>query len=433
MSASKPLISESNYKKIVVIAALGYFVDIFDLIIFGIVREQSLRDLGYSGEELMNYGIEILNWQMAGMLFGGIFWGVIGDKFGRVKVLIFSILTYSTANILSGFVQDVEQYKMLRFIGGIGLAGELGAGVTLAIESMPKNIRGLGGAVIAGFGVLGAAAAEVVVNMVDWRNAYIIGGAMGLVLMCFRFSMTESKIFKDHKADNAPHGNFLALFSQRKLVVKYLYCIMIGIPIWFSIGLLTYFSPEFAKEMGVVGTVTAGAAIMWMYIGMAFGDVGSGFVSQYLKSRKKAVMIFMGVMATVAYTYTHAHGITAGQFYALISLLGVGAGYWALMAINASEQFGVNYRATAATSVPNFVRASVIPMTLLFKELKPDMGLIEAAMVVGVIVFSLGAFAAWKMQETFHKDLNFLEGESEEAGTKRIADNEEKRNNSKAA
>lgn len=405
-------INPTAYRRIVAIAALGYFVDIFDLIIFGIVRVQSLRDLGLSEEQIITTGMDILNAQMIGMLLGGLLWGAVGDKFGRVKVLVGSILLYSVANILNGFVASVEEYKLLRFIGGIGLAGELGAGVTLALECMPKHIRGLGGAIIAGVGVLGAALAEIIVHYVSWRDAYIIGGIMGLVVLCFRFTLTESAMFKSHQADNVPHGSFLAILSQRSLLKKYLACVFIGVPIWFVIGLLVYFSPEFAKVLNLQGPVTAGKAIMYMYIGMSIGDISSGFVSQALKSRRKAIQIYMAGLAAGVVVYSQFGGATVGAFYTMLVFLGIGAGYWALMAINASEQFGVNFRATAATTVPNFVRGSVVLVTLAFSALHHDMtmDMMQAAMVVGVVVFALGAVAAWFLPETFHKDLNLLEG-----------------------
>lgn len=409
-SMSAVAVSPTAYRRVVAIAALGYLVDIFDLIIFGIVRVQSLRDLGLNEEQIITSGIDILNAQMIGMLLGGLLWGAVGDKFGRVKVLIGSILMYSSANIMTGFISSVDEYMLWRFIGGIGLAGELGAGVTLALESMPKNIRGLGGAFIAAVGVLGAVLAEVIVNFVDWRTAYIIGGVMGLVVMCFRFTLHESEMFKSHKADKVAHGSFLAILSSRRLFGKYLACVLIGVPIWFSIGLLAYFAPEFAKALNIEGAISAGKAIMYMYIGMSIGGITSGLLSQALKSRRQAIFVYMALLAVGAVVYSQFSGASVAQFYAMLVFLGVGAGYWSLLTINASEQFGVNFRATAATTVPNFVRGAVVPMTLAFGALRHDIGMLEAATVVGVVVFALAAVAAWRLQETFHKDLNLLEG-----------------------
>ncbi|MFZ4404008.1 MAG: MFS transporter [Pseudobdellovibrionaceae bacterium] len=399
----------SGYKKIVILAALGYFVDIFDLIIFGIVRQASLTDLGYVGEQITQHGIFILNMQMIGMLIGGLFWGMLGDKKGRIVVLIGSIMTYSIANVATGFVQDANAYALWRFIGGIGLAGELGAGITLALEAMPKNIRGIGATIIASFGVLGAVAAELVGNLVHWRSAYIIGGAMGLVLMVFRFTAVESEMFKESKEKDVQHGSFLSILKNKSLFIKYGYCVLIGTPIWFTIGLLGYFSPEFSKALNIQGAVTAGKTIMYLYIGLSVGDILSGLFSQFLKSRKQAVYGFMAFLAASALAYLNLNGASATTFYFVAFLLGIGAGYWALMAINASEQFGTNFRSTAATSVPNFVRASVVPMTLVVNYLKADIGLVQATLLVGAVVFSIGGFAAYKMQETFHKDLNYVE------------------------
>ena len=401
--------SPAPYVWVVVMAAMGYFVDIFDLILFGIVRVQSLADMGLSPHEITTVGMDILNAQMLGMLLGGLLWGALGDKLGRVKVLIGAIMMYSLANIATGFVQTVEQYKILRFLGGIGLAGELGAGVTLAIESMPKKIRGMGASIIAGFGVLGAALAEVVVHYLPWRDAYILGGVMGLVVMVLRLRLHESDMFIKHKMDQVDHGNFLALISRRDLLIKYICCITVGVPVWFTIGLLVYFSPEFAKELGVNGQITAGRAIMYTYLGLAVGDISSGLLSQFYNSRRKALGVYIFILLLTCILYSQASGVSASQFYGIMFVTGIAAGYWSLMVINASEQFGVNFRATAATSVPNFVRGAVVPMTLAFAALRESNSMIISAGIIGVVVFSLALLAVYYLPETFDKDLNQVE------------------------
>ena len=392
----------------VIVASLGYFVDIYDLILFGIVRIPSLKEMGLSPAEITTVGADILNMQMAGMLIGGILWGVLGDKKGRLSVLLGSIILYSAANFLNGFVQDVNSYMVLRFIAGIGLAGELGAGVTLVAEILPKEIRGYGTMMIATVGVTGAVAANFIAQHFDWRTAYIIGGVLGFALLLLRVGILESAIFKNLKEKNIKRGNFFSLFTEKQLFAKYSKSIIIGLPLWYCVGILILFSPEFAKEFGIVG-VNAGNAIMLCYIGLTVGDFGSGYISQKIKSRKIAIAGFMLSALALSIVYGALSGASSTMFYLVCFLIGVSCGYWALFITVAAEQFGTNIRSTAASTVPNFVRGMVVPMSAGFIALKPSFGLLGAAAAVGIIVFAAGLIALWKLEETFHKDLDYIE------------------------
>ena len=393
----------------VIVIAMGYFVDIYDLIIFGVVRVASLQELGLSGGSVTSWGSIILNMQMGGMLIGGILWGILGDKRGRLSVLFASIILYSLANLLNAFVVYVEQYAILRFIAGIGLAGELGAGVTLVAEILPKHLRGYGVMTIASFGVLGVVAANLVAEHFTWRDAYIFGAILGLLLLVLRFKVSESGMFTHHVSDDVRRGDFFALFTHKRLFVKYIKAIVIGIPLWYVVSILVMFSPEFAKALAITGDVTAGKALMYCYIGLALGDLGSGYLSQLMKSRKKAFLFFMFFsLASVIYYYT-LQGASAEQFYIALFLLGVFCGYWALFITMAAEQFGTNIRATVATTVPNFVRGSVVPITSSFIYLKGSMGVLSAGAIVGAVVFTLALIALALTHDTFHKDLDYIE------------------------
>lgn len=396
----------------VVVAALGYFVDIYDLILFSIVRVPSLKSLGLDGQELFDQGVRLLNMQMMGMLLGGIFWGILGDKRGRLSVLFGSIVLYSLANLANGMVASVDQYAWLRLIAGIGLAGELGAGITLVSEVLPKDKRGFGTTLVASVGICGAVLAAKVAEAFDWRTAYYIGGALGLALLVLRVSVFESSLFAAVKQQAHARGDFLALFRPFSRLKRYLACILIGVPIWYVIGILVTFSPEFARSMGVTEPVAAGTAVMYCYIGLAIGDLSSGLLSQWLRSRRKVVLIFLLlVMACVAVYLGHA-GASAAGIYGICLALGFATGYWAMFVTIAAEQFGTNLRATATTSVPNFVRGSVVPLTLLFTWLKGSMGMVPAAWVVGALAVGLAFAGLSVLEETFSKDLDFIEGSS---------------------
>jgi MFS transporter, putative metabolite:H+ symporter len=401
----------------VVVAALGYFVDIYDLILFNIVRIPSLTALGVQGDALVSEGLAIINWQMVGMLLGGILFGVVGDKLGRLQILFGSITLYSVATIANGFVgaQDVLdpllEYRILRFVAGVGLAGELGAGVTLVAEILPARLRGYGTMLVASVGVSGAVIANLVAKHMDWRIAYWVGGSLGLVLLVLRLNVRESAMFDRTARSGVRRGDFLALF-QRERLGRYLATILIGVPIWFSNAILVALAPEFARVLGVQGKVSAGDAVMMFYGGLVFGDVASGLLSQGLRSRRKVVLLFMiALLGSNVLYFVLGRGAPPGLFLALIAVLGVTAGYWAIFITVGAEQFGTNIRATVATTVPNFVRGLVAVVTLSFAALRPQLGLPGAAAVVGLTTFALALVSAVRLRETFGTDLDYVEGD----------------------
>ncbi|MEA5458199.1 MFS transporter [Arcicella sp. LKC2W] len=395
----------------VIVAALGYFVDIYDLLLFGIVRVPSLKELGLNEEQISSVGKDIINWQMGGLLLGGILWGILGDKKGRLSVLFGSIITYSLANIACGFVQDPTTYALLRFVAGVGLAGELGAGITLVSEILPKELRALGSSLVAGVGLFGAVVAYFTVKEFGgWRNAYFVGGGLGITLLLLRISVFESGMFESLKQQkHIQKGNFFALFTNKDRLSRYLKCIAIGVPTWFVIGILATFANEFGKAMGIQENIEPGKAIMFCYIGLAFGDLSSGVISQVLKSRKKAVaiLLFLSLICSIVYLYA---GIkTATALYTTCVFAGFSVGYWAMFVTIGAEQFGTNLRATAATTIPNMVRGAVIGMTSLFAYLKPSMSIFDAAAIVGIIAFAIAFYSIFTIPETHGKDLDFLE------------------------
>jgi MFS family permease len=388
----------------VIVAALGYFVDIYDLLLFAVVRIPSLQSLGLKGDELTDTGLYLLNIQMAGLLIGGILWGIMGDKQGRLSVLFGSILIYSVANILNGFVDTVEQY-------GIGLAGELGAGITLVSEILPKEIRGYGTTLIASVGVLGAVLANFISKEFDWRNAYYIGGGLGLMLLILRVSVFESGIFLKVKESKVSRGNFFELFYKKESFFKYIQCILIGLPIWFVIGFLVAQSPEIGKTLGLPEKVDAGDAIMFAYVGLSGGDLFSGLLSQAIKSRRKVVLIFILFALSLMLLYLVFPNKNMQLFYMLCLGLGFSVGYWALFITIAAEQFGTNIRATVATTVPNFVRGSINVITPVFLLIKSNSDIVQASLYVGIGTVLIALVALSRMKETFGKDLNYIEGE----------------------
>jgi MFS family permease len=403
----------SIFNVAVVVAALGYFVDIYDLLLFGIIRVPSLESLGLSPEEVKASGELILQWQMWGLLLGGIISGVIGDKRGRLSVLFGSIVLYSLANIANGFVETVDQYKWIRFIAGLGLAGELGAGITLVSEIVPKERRGLATSLVAGIGLTGAVLAYFMKQQFDWRICYFIGGGLGIVLLVLRISVFESGLYNQVKDKKVQRGNFLSFFTSADRLKRYVFGILIGLPTWFVIGVLITFSNDFAREFGIKEKIDPGKAIMYAYAAISIGDILIGLLSQYLRSRKKALFVFYGItiLFMVAF-FTLLWDGTATRLYWICAGLGFGTGFWAIFVTMGAEQFGTNLRATAATTIPNMVRGMLAIFILpLFKwfEKQPTIGTIDAGIYTGIIIMSITLVAAALTRETFHKDLDYLE------------------------
>ncbi|MCY7422915.1 MAG: MFS transporter [Chitinophagaceae bacterium] len=393
----------------VIVGALGYFVDIYDLLLFGIIRKSSLASLGLTPAEVLTQGEFIISIQMIGLMLGGILWGVLGDKKGRLSVLFGSILLYSLANIANGMVQTVEQYALLRFIAGVGLAGELGAGITLVSELLSKEKRGIGTSMVAGIGLTGAVVAYFISKEFDWRICYYIGGAMGFLLLLLRVSVFESGMFKQVKDMKVSKGNFFAFFTNRHRFFTYIKCILIGLPTWFVIGVLVTFSDKFGLEFGIQDVIEPGKAIMFAYVGISLGDVTIGLVSQWLKSRKKALYIFYVLTMVCMALFFSQSGGTSLSMYLICGGLGFATGFWAIFVTIAAEQFGTNLRATAATTVPNMVRGALPLIILLFKWLRENTNYITGGIITGSVIMVITWIAAYYTKETFGKDLQYIE------------------------
>jgi len=402
----KPL---SYFSIPVLVAALGYFVDIYDLLLFLIVRIKSLSDLGLTGEQLTTEGLRITSWQMGGLMLGGILWGVMGDKKGRLSVLFGSILLYSLANVANGFVQNVPQYIICRFIAGIGLAGELGAGITLVSELISKEKRGIATSLVAGVGLTGAIAAFFIAQQFEWRTCYFIGGGLGLLLLLLRISVFESGMFKNIRHSRVSKGNFFMFFTNATRFRKYILSILIGLPTWYVIGILVSFSKEAGAAMNIQGKIDPGKAVMYAYAAISAGDILIGLLSQVLKSRKKALYVFYGITVLGIILYFRLHNGTAEQMYWVCALMGFGTGFWAIFVTMAAEQFGTNIRATATTTIPNMVRGALSIIILLFTVLKDANGFIPAAIYTGILVVGLSVLATIFTEETFGKDLDYVE------------------------
>lgn len=412
---------KKNILFLVIVAALGYFVDIYDLVIFSIVRLQSFKDIGVKPENMRLDGEFVLNMQMGGLLLGGILWGVIGDKLGRVKVLFGSILLYSVANFVNGLIHSIEMYGLVRFIAGIGLAGELGAGITLVSETISKNKRGYGTMMVAVVGLLGAAVAATVAKHFSWQTAYFVGGGLGFLLLLLRAGTFESGMFKEAKHAAVSRGNMLMLFTGRKRFFKYLYCILMGVPLWFVVGILVTQAPEIGKALQSTSVLSAGTGILYTYFGIAAGDLVAGFLAQVTRSRKITMMVFHVLSLISVFVYLQTIRITPQQFIWLCLFMGFSCGYWATFVTIASEQFGTNIRATVTTTVPNFVRGSLIPITYIFEKLVSRYGIISSARIMMVLLIFIAFFSINQLKESFGKDLDYLEDDPPEANSTAVA------------
>ena len=409
---------KKNISLTVAVAAVGYFVDVYDLQLFNIISKASLAGIGITDPKIIErYDYLLLLWQLGGMLLGGIFWGIMGDKLGRKSILFGSIIMYSFANLVNAFVLDLNLYAAVRFLAGFGLAGELGAAITLVSEIMHKDKRGYGTMVVVTMGALGAVAAAMLskidiamFGLANWQMSYIIGGVLGLLLLFLRMGTFESTMFEEVKSSAAKKGDFLMLFRKWHTFKKYLASVLVGLPVWFCVGILIKFSEKFAITNGVVGDpITVGDAIMYSFIGLSFGDLVSGWLSQLFKNRKKIILGYILSTTVLMFIYLFSKGISSTMFYLLCFLIGTGTGYWALFVSVAAEHFGTNIRATVTTTAPNFVRGLVIPVTFLYKWIEALTSNIYAAVAVGALVMAIALWSLYTLKETFGKDLNYIE------------------------
>lgn len=400
----------------VIVAALGYFVDIYDLLLFTIVKKPSMIGVGSTAATMLVDSTKVINWQMLGLLIGGIFWGILADKKGRLSVLFGSIILYSVANFITGYVTTVNQYATCRFVAGLGLAGELGAGITLVSELLPKNKRGIGTSLVAGIGLFGAVFAYFVYQATDdWRLCYKIGGGLGICLLLLRVKVAESGMFHSTKESSVAKGDFFMFFNNATRFKKYILAILIGLPTWYVIGILVNQSDKFAEKIYGSFTIDSGRSIMFAYTGIAIGDILIGLVSQYFKSRKKALLLFYGLTVAGLILFYSSFNNSDTRMYAICAFLGFSTGFWAIFVTMGAEQFGTNLRATAATTIPNMVRGALPLINLLFLNLFQKSWhwtLIKSGIATGVIIICITLIAYYFTEETFHKDLNYVEGEN---------------------
>lgn len=394
----------------ILVGALGYFVDIFDIQLFSIVRVGSLKSLGLSPDAITSSGIMLLNWQMVGMLLGGILWGMLGDKKGRVYVLFGTILLYSLGNIANAFVTTIPAYAAARFFSGLGLAGEIGTSITLVSELLPKSTRSYGASIVAGCGVMGPIAAGYVADALDWRTAYIVGGILGFLLLFLRIFVVESHMFNTLEQEmRIARGRFRMLLNNRKRFIRYALCIISATPVYFVFGILTIFAPELGTALGADVPLKASTAVISYFVGATLGNFLTGLLSQIFRSRKKVMGVFILGAAAASVWILFVPGLSAAGFYGLVGLGGFFTGYWTLFLTTTAEQFGTNLRATATSSAANFVRASVIIDTFLITILKPSFGYLGGVQIVMALCFAVGLLALWKLPETFGRDLDFVE------------------------
>ena len=397
----------------VIVAALGYFVDIYDLLLFTIVKKSSMLGVGATDATLLADSTRVINWQMVGLLIGGIVWGVLGDKKGRLSVLFGSIILYSVANFITGFITTVDQYAWCRFVAGLGLAGELGAGITLVSELLPKDKRGIGTSMVAGIGLSGAVLAYFIYQFTkDWRLCYKIGGGLGILLLFLRISVAESGMFKEAKEQKVVRGNFLMFFTNAQRFKKYVLAILIGLPTWYVIGILVNQSDRFAKAMYGSTSLDSGRSIMFAYAAISIGDMFVGLVAQFFKSRKKALLLYYMLCILCLVLFFSSYNNSDISMYSICALLGFSTGFWAIFITMGAEQFGTNLRATAATTIPNMVRGALPLINMLFLDIfQKSWGysIIKSGMITGTIVMCITMVAYYFTEETFHKDLNYLE------------------------
>lgn len=391
----------------VLVVALGYYVDAYDLLVMSAVRKPSLLSLGVPESETLNIGLSLLNYQLVGLMIGGVMWGVIADKYGRKKALFGSILIYSFANIANGYINSVNMYYWLRIIAGFGLAGELGVGISLITENVAKERRTISTAIVSFFGMLGASTGGWFGSIFEWQNCFLIGGFAGLLLLLLRLKVEESVMFNEIKDKNVSKGNIWMIIKNPKTLLTYFFCTLAGAASILFIGVFIQSTPELGKLFNL--NITAGIALIWYYLGASVSEIIAGLLSKLLKERKAPIYIFYAISLLAITNFCVNVPNSPYFFYLNCLFLGFGLGWWSQLITLSAELFGINVRATAATSIPTFARAWNIPFSNIFKQNIPNLGIVNSAFGIGVIVVSLAIISITMVKETFENDANFIE------------------------
>jgi MFS transporter, putative metabolite:H+ symporter len=394
----------------IIVSALGFFVDLYDIMALAAIGENSLRSIGIAEAAIKKELTYLQSMQMWGMLLGGFLWGIIGDKYGRLKVLFGSIILYSVFTLLNAFVTGINGYAACRFFAGLGLAGELGAGITLVSEQMRKEKRGLGPAIIAGFGVLGAIVAVIIGKNYDWKTVYIVGGTLGFGLLLLRLGVVESGLFTIARKSNIARGSFMVILKNKEHLKKFACILLVGMPGWFVNGVMMQLSNFISKSMGMNPLPDKGKVIIYFFIALSLGDVMGGVVSQWLKSRKKSIYIFLLLHLLMLVLFFTVAKNSVQLYYFIFAGLGLSVGFVIQLFTLAAEQFGTNIRTLVTSSGLNLVRGWVIPLAALFTWMNEGLLIIEwkSAAVIAFVVVAVSFWALSQLEETFDKDLAFV-------------------------
>lgn len=409
---------EQSIALLILVASLGYFVDAYDLIIASVVRSSAIVELGLAQvgtPEHTKYAQLFEYVQSAGILLGGIIFGVYSDKKGRKKALYYSIAIYSIANILNGllsasvpFVGTV--YCILRFICGFALAAELSIGIVMISETMKAKHRGYGTMIVVSFGILGAVLAAVLFEFIGihWQTLYLIGGIAGVLLLIFRFSVKETNPFLDLENQESERGSWVMIFKNRRLLKILFNAILLGFPIYFFISIPIKFATDYGKELGL--TIKGTIPIIVFYIAMSVSDIIANYLCQLFENRKKVLYFYLG-LCTISVFLLHFYPPTTPEqyFYLFSPLMGFASGYWALLITFTNEQIGTNIRSTYTTAVPNVVRSLFIPIQLLLTVLQPTFGTSTSVFYIGVLAVILALLGLYSLKETWGKNLKFID------------------------
>lgn len=406
----KPFCSFSAKEvKMIILAAAGYFVDIYDLLIFSSERVESLEEIGVPVQNMKSVALMLQNYQMAGLIAGGFIFGMLADKLGRVRVLFASILLYSFANLGNAFVTTVPVFAAFRFIAGLGLAGELGIALSWISESLQRNQRTIATMIVSAIGLCGGITAAIVSSLLHWQTSYIIGGLMGLLLLGFRITVQESELYKKTKHESLQKGNLIQLFSNKSQMARFTLCVLSGAPSFIFMSIYVTLAPEFATAFNITGKISVSHAIMVYLIAFTVSDILCGLLSRMLQQRKAALLIYVMIQTLAVGFFFLVPPITSTDLYMRCVFLGFSVGYWGILITNSLEQFGTNIRATVATSTSNLIRGITIPATIVFSLVASSLGIIASGMIIGFSLIAISVISILLLEDKFENDLNFAE------------------------
>ncbi len=407
----------SSYFIILLVTSLGNFVDYGDMFMASLVRNDAIVALGIAQtkEAVLAVGLNLESFQAVGFLLGCFTWGIFADKKGRLQVLYISTLVYSLANILNGLLSPEWShvyywYGGCRLFSGWGLSAEFSVAITLIVEYFSVKKRIIGTMLMTGLGFLGVFLVSWLkfYTHILWNEFFIWGGVAGLVLLVFRFAAQESFMFLNQQTAAIKKGSLMTLLKQKKYSRQFFLTVWLVLPI-FLVQLILKFSPNISQQIN--SEIISIALVLLIYDAFSiFSDILGCYISYLFNNRMRVLKFYLILIFLALLGFAIWPPLTTFSWYwVYVPILGLANGYWGLWGTMIAELFGINVRATATTFIVNLSRSFVLILSITFKDLDLRYGFSISVIVLTLVTCGLAFWSVFKIPETAHKNLEYVE------------------------